>query len=106
MPNGGSPHERVAKGLRLHIRLTPRSARDAVEGVEVRADGRAVLKARVRAVPEDGKANAALMRLVADTLDVPVSCVKLEAGATSRVKTVLVAGDAGRLEARLTSILV
>ena len=44
------------KGVVLQVRLTPKSSRDALEGVEVLADGACVLKARVRAVPEDGKA--------------------------------------------------
>ena len=52
----------------LDVRLTPRGGRDAIEGVEQLADGRAVLKARVRAAPSEGEANAALCRLIADAL--------------------------------------
>jgi uncharacterized protein YggU (UPF0235/DUF167 family) len=79
------------------VRLTPRGGRDALDGVETRADGRAVLKARVRAAPEKGAANAALAALLADLLGVPKSAVSVTAGATSRVKTVEVAGDAAAL---------
>ena len=74
------------------MRLTPKGGRDAVEGVETLADGRSVLKARVRAAPENGRANAALIALIAATLRIPKSAVSIRAGATSRVKTVFVAG--------------
>ena len=49
----------------MDVRLTPRGGRDAIEGTERRADGRAVLKVRVRAAASEGEANAALMRLMA-----------------------------------------
>lgn len=73
--------------------MTPRGGHDAIEGVEIFADGRATLTARVRAVPEKGAANAALERLVATHFGVPKSAVAVVAGATSRVKTVRVTGD-------------
>jgi len=50
--------------------LTPKSARDEIGGIEELADGRTVLKVRVRAVPQDGEANAALQRLIAKGSDV------------------------------------
>lgn len=95
---------RRADGLDLHVRLTPKSARDALEGVETRADGTCVLKARVRAVPEDGKANEALIALVAKQLKIPASRVKLTGGATSRQKTLALEGDPAALAERLTSL--
>lgn len=52
-------------GIDLFVRLTPKAAMDRVEGIEISADGRSHLKARVRAVPENGAANQALERLVA-----------------------------------------
>ena len=55
---------RRADGVDLHVRLTPRAAKDEVGGVETMADGRAHLSARVRAVPEKGAANAALDDLI------------------------------------------
>lgn len=76
-----------------------------MEGIEQLADGRAVLKARVRAVPEAGAANAALMHLLAEALALPNRAVSLESGATSRVKTLFLKGDAGALETRLTALL-
>ncbi len=74
------------------MRLTPKGGRDALDGVETLADGRSVLKARVRAAPENGRANEALIALIAAALRVPKSAVAIRAGATSRIKTVFVAG--------------
>ena len=82
----------VASGIELRVRLTPKSSRDAIEGLATTADGPAI-KARVRAVPVDGKANEALERLVADWLDVPRRSVAVSAGGKSRVKTLAIAGD-------------
>ncbi|RWD61102.1 MAG: DUF167 domain-containing protein [Mesorhizobium sp.] len=84
-------------GIDLYVRLTPKAALDRIEGVETTADGRSHLKARVRAVPENGAANAALERLVAKALGVPGSAVSVVAGGASRLKTVRVLGDAAAL---------
>ena len=66
----GLPWRATADGLSLVVRLTPKGGRDAIDGLETMSDGKAVLKARVRAVPEDGKANAALVELLAKALRV------------------------------------
>ena len=95
------PWSVTGEGLRLTVRLTPRGGRDAIDGVEIRADGKAVLKARVRVAPSEGEANAALVALIARELDLPRSAVTLVAGATARLKTLAVAGDATALAARL-----
>ena len=79
---------------RLAVRVTPGTR---VEALEI-AEGR--LTAKVRAKPEDGKANAALEKLVAGTLGVPGRDVSVVSGMTSRIKTVAVAGDPGLLAAR------
>ncbi len=92
-------------GIELHVRLTPKSAADALEGVEATADGRSHLKARVRAVPEKGAANAALERLLAKALGVPPSSVSVTGGATSRLKTVRVSGDPALLALRAGELL-
>ena len=94
------PWRRTADGIELRIRLTPRGGRDVIDGVVLAPDGAAHVVARVRAAPEDGKANAALEKLVAGTLGVPGRDVLIVAGTTSRIKTVAVAGDPGLLAAR------
>ena len=56
------------------------------------------------AAPEDGKANAAVLRLLADTLAVPVSSVTIVSGHASRDKTVLLDGiDLREIELRLAA---
>jgi uncharacterized protein (TIGR00251 family) len=86
----------------ITLRLTPKSSRDALEGAESLSDGRLVLKARVRAVPEDGKANEALLKLLAKTIGCPRNQLSLESGATSRIKHVRVSKAPDDLPARLT----
>jgi uncharacterized protein len=90
-------------GLTLFVRLTPKSSKDAVEGLGESADGRLHLLARVRAVPEDGKANKALEKLLAKAFGVAGSSVAVTGGTTSRLKQVRIEGDpavlAGKLEA-------
>jgi uncharacterized protein (TIGR00251 family) len=81
-------------GLLLSVRLTPKSARDEITGIEKLADGRTVLKARVRAVPQEGEANAALIRVLAKALRISASAVRIESGASSRLKTLHLQGDA------------
>ena len=88
----------------LSLRLTPRSSKDALEGVETLADGRSVLKARVRAVPEDGKANLALLRLLADQLDLPIRALSLATGATGRTKVIRIEGAPEATLARLAAL--
>jgi uncharacterized protein (TIGR00251 family) len=88
-------------GLAIAIRLTPRGGRDALDGVETLADGRQVLKARVRAAPSEGEANAALIALLAKEFSVSRSQVTLTAGASARLKRILVQGDGEALAARL-----
>ena len=89
----------------FHVRLTPKGGRDAVEGWEAASDGSEHLKARVRAVPEDGKANAALIELLAKTLAVPKSSVRIASGASARLKRVEITGAGNALAARLEGLV-
>ena len=92
-------------GLILTVRLTPKGGRDEVGAIEMLADGRSVLKARVRAAPTEGQANDALIVLIAKTLDVARSKVTLAAGETARIKRIVVEGDGEALAARLETIV-
>ncbi|HRD76018.1 MAG TPA: DUF167 domain-containing protein [Hyphomicrobiaceae bacterium] len=100
MAAGGELYRAATGRLIIRVRLTPKSSADRIEGVEMTAEGPA-LKARVRAAPQDGEANAALERLIADWLDVPRRTVEVERGGKSRVKTVAVTGDAAALAPRV-----
>lgn len=66
---------------------------DAIDGVDVLANGRAVMKVRVRAIAEGGEANKAAIELLAKSLRVPKSNVRVVSGVTSRLKQVTVDGD-------------
>jgi uncharacterized protein (TIGR00251 family) len=94
----------TADGVAVLVRLTPRGGRDAIEGVEELADGRNVLKVRVRAAASEGEANAALVKLLAKALGVPPRDVRLVAGATARLKRVHVAGAGAMLAPALEKI--
>ena len=94
----------AADGVLLRVRLTPRASRDGVDGIKAGAEGD-YLQARVRAVPEDGKANAALIELLAKSIGLTKSSISISAGAASRLKTVHIAGDRTALEKRLTTWL-
>ncbi len=87
---------RSRDGVTLPVRLTPKSSRDEVVGIEDHG-GECVLKARVRAVPEAGRANEALETLIAKWLGVPPSTVTVAHGGKSRLKQVAVTGDAEAL---------
>jgi hypothetical protein len=82
-----------ADGIVVVVRLTPKGGRDAIEGIEQLADGRSVLKARVRAAASEGEANDALMRLFAKALDIAPRQVSLIAGVAARIKRLQIAGD-------------
>lgn len=87
--------------VRVTVRLTPKGGRDAIDGWQDVSSEVKYLKARVRAVPEDGKANTALVALLAKALDVPKSAVRIVSGATARVKIVEIEGDSELLATRL-----
>ena len=98
-------HFRLARnGVDLFVRLTPRASADEIGSVETTADGREHLAARVRALPDKGKANDALERLVAEWLRVPRSTVSVSAGATQRLKTLRISGDPETIAARLREL--
>ena len=94
----------AADGITLAVRLTPKGGRDAIDGIETLADGRAVLKARVRAAASDGEANQALVRLLARAAGVPPRDVTLVAGASARLKRLKIAGRGVTLAAALEKI--
>ncbi|CDX23004.1 conserved hypothetical protein [Mesorhizobium plurifarium] len=99
-----SPFRQRDNGIDLFVRLTPKAALDRIDGIETAADGRSHLKARVRAVPENGAANQALERMLAKALGVPVSAVSVVAGGTARLKTLRIMGDAAELVERLQTL--
>lgn len=86
------PFTAAKDGVKVAIRVTPKASRDKIDGLADEADGRQVLKVAVTVVPEDGKANDAVIKLLAKAWKVPRSSVSVVLGHTSRSKTLLVQG--------------
>ncbi len=88
----------------MALRVTPRGGRDEIDGVEMLANGRPVVKVRVRAIAEGGEANRAVTELLAKALGVPKAKVRILSGATSRLKQVAVDGDPEKLGETLRAL--
>ena len=58
-------------GISVALRVTPRGGRDDIDGIETLANGKSVVKVRVRAIAEGGEANRAVTDLLAKALGVP-----------------------------------
>lgn len=101
----GAAAQAVEGGVRVAIRLTPKGRRDAIEGLAATAGGGAEIRASVTAVPEDGKANRALVKLLSKSWGVPKSAIAILAGATDRHKILSLAGDPERILPRIAASL-
>lgn len=82
-----------ATGLQLTVRLTPNASADRIEGCESGPEGQTWLKVRVRAVPENGKANTALIKLLAKQAGLAKNRLTLVRGQTHRIKTIAITCD-------------
>ena len=91
-------------GISVSLRVTPRGGRDDIDGIETLADGRCVVKLRVRALADGGEANRAVTEYLARALGVPKSSVRLVSGVRSRLKQVAVDGDAEKLGEALRAL--
>lgn len=90
----------AADGVLVAVKLTPKARSAGIDGVveEPGPDGpRSLLKLRVTAAPEGGKANAAMIALLAKAWRLPKSSFTIVAGDTSRLKRVHIAGNAQAL---------
>jgi uncharacterized protein (TIGR00251 family) len=85
------------QGISVALRVTPRGGRDDIDGIETLANGRSVVKMRVRAIAEGGEANRAVTELLAKALGVPKGNVRVLSGATSRLKQIAIDGDPQKL---------
>jgi len=92
-------------GVLLSLKVTPKSARDEILGLREGAGGEVSLAVKVRAQPEQGKANKAVIQLLASSLELPKSRLAVASGAADRNKTILVAGDAAEISERLAAIV-
>jgi uncharacterized protein (TIGR00251 family) len=79
--------QKTENGIRLKIRLSPRSSVDQIEGVH--GD---MVKIKIKAPPVDGKANAALIKFLAKILNVRQRDIRITSGESSRNKTIEIVG--------------
>lgn len=99
------PWRPVADGVVLAVRLTPKASRDQVKGIEPGPEG-ARLAVAVRAIPDKGEANAALLEVLADWMRLPKSRLSLAGGGKSRLKAVKIDGQAQGLIQLLADKLI
>ena len=102
MSRGPQAWRPSSTGVRVLARVTPKSARDSVEGMMQTAEGPA-LKVRVRAVAEDGQANRSVASVVAQWLGVPKTRVTVAHGGKSRIKTLDIGGEPDELDALISA---
>ncbi len=88
-------------GISVAVRLTPKAAKNRIGEVRASADGKEALRVSVTAPPESGKANAALIALLAKEWKMAKSGITIKSGARGRNKTLFLAGDPGVLMGKL-----
>ncbi|MGV3651010.1 MAG: DUF167 family protein [Devosia sp.] len=99
------PFRLMPDGLRLVLRVTPNAGADRIEAIETRDDGTCVLRVRVRAVPDRGRANAAVLSLLADRLGLPRTSLAIVSGETARIKHVAITGDPSVLAEKMMALI-
>lgn len=95
------PFTLTSDGVRVRVRLTPRARAARIDGLRANAAGHLRLAVAVTAAPEAGRANAALVALLAREWRLPKSTMQVVTGVTDREKTVAIAGDGPALLACL-----
>ena len=98
------PWRYSTEGISVALRVTPRGGSDDIDGVETLANGRSVVKVRVRAIAEGGEANRAVTELLAKALGVAKGKVRVLSGTTSRLKQIAVDGDPAELGKQLRKL--
>ena len=86
---------RSGSGVTVELRVQPRARQSAL------SPAAGALKVQVTAPPEDGKANAAVIALLAETWRLPKSSLDVVKGKTSRAKTVHVKGEPESIAKRI-----
>ncbi len=101
MPDHSLPISRKQDGISLSVKLTPKASANRLTGIAQDTGGSWVLKAAVTAVPEKGKANAALIKLLAKAWSLPKTSLSVISGTTDRNKVLHIAGDPNDLMQRI-----
>ncbi len=98
-------YRKVRDGMLVDVRVTPKSASTKLAGLHTAADGAVSLAVKVTAAPDKGKANAAVIAVLAEASGQPKSTLSLASGETGRRKTVHISGNPDALAAKLTTMI-
>lgn len=93
--------QRLDEGVQLFVKLTPKAKKNAINASMLDVDDQEILKVSVTAVPEKGKANAALIKLLSKEWKIAKTQISLTSGDTDRRKTLLLAGNSEELSHRI-----
>lgn len=103
-PGAEDRFQEHAEGLLLRVRVSPGAKQTRLEGWETDAEGRPRLRLRISVPPQKGKANAAVLKLLAGAFGLRQNQLRLVSGESGRSKTVLIEGDAAALRARFEEV--
>lgn len=95
----------VSDGVVLEVRVIPKASANAVQGLHESSDGVLSLKVKVRAQPEQGKANAGVIEVLSKALKVPKSRFEVVSGSTQPRKSLLIRGEASDITKKLEKLL-
>jgi uncharacterized protein len=87
--------------VRVRVRVTPRARATRIDGLQEDADGDVRLRVAVTEAADAGRANAAVLALLAQAWRLPKGALSITAGVTDRRKTISIAGDGKSLMNRL-----
>lgn len=96
------PWRQVSEGIEVYIKLTPKAAKNTIMGILVDEGGGSLLKISVTAVPENNKANQALIILLSKSLHIAKRNIAIKSGMTSTRKTIMIYGVS---EAELKAVI-
>ena len=102
-PDASAFWREAADGVRVAVKVQPKSRHPGVQGRVADLDG-SRLRIGVAEAAEDGRANRAACAILAEAIGLPHKAVEVHLGATSRQKTLHVAGDPALLVARLATL--
>jgi len=102
-PDASAFWRAAENGVRVAVKVQPKSRRPGVQGRVAGLDG-VLLRIGVSEAAEDGRANKAACAILAEAIGLPASAVAVHMGATSRQKTLHVAGDPATLVGRLATL--
>jgi len=89
----------------LFTKVIPNSSKDAIGTIEKSINNKYVLKLKVSAVPENNKANNAVIKLLSKQLDITINDFEISSGEKSKLKNIIIHGDIKEIENKLLSLI-